>query len=267
MNTTLDNFLKEECEKKYEVYESEDYDQFHTLVGNRIPNPQHIERLRFSLQINGMIPNPLLVNEDFEIVDGQHRFEAAKKARTKFYYIIVDYKLSQVHAINQDQSNYSVSDYMHGFADTGNEHYITLKRFYDKHKVFNLTDCIAMLSNVSSNSQFLQSEKYRANRGGMGKTSETFNEGTWKVRDLEKGELWATNLHRTGKYFSGYTKSSFIATMIMMFKHPEFDFEDFIKKLHQRPFALSLAANRSQYKVMVEDIYNYRRKVRINLRY
>lgn len=265
MNTILENFIQEKCEKKHSVYQTQDYDLFTFLKGNRIPNPQHIERLRFSLQINGMIPNPLLINKEFEIIDGQHRYEAAKKAGTKLYFIIVDYKLPQVHAINQDQSNYKIMDYMHGFAETGVESYVILKRFYEKHKVFNPANCVAMLSSVSSNSQYLQSEKYRPNK--QQKNSVTFNEGTWKVRDVELGEQWATNLHRVGKYFAGYNQSSFVSTMIMMFKNPDFNFEDFMKKLHQRPYALTASANRAQYKLKIEDIYNHRRKVRVNLRF
>jgi hypothetical protein len=249
------------------VYKTNKYDLFKSLKGNRPANPRHLQRLTESIKKNGMIPNPVLVNENFEVLDGQHRLEAAIRTKEDVYFTFVkDYDLKQVHAINMNQKNWTSKDYMYGYANDGLEDYIKLRDFYERFKVFNVADCIAMLSNVTSGSAYQMSE---AHRMGVKKrtVSMTFNEGTWKSKDLSVAEEWANNLLRIRPHFEGFNKSSFVGTMIGMFKHPDFDFEEFLKKLKKRPYMLRQAPSREQYKKMVEDIYNIHRKKKVNLRF
>lgn len=97
------------------VYRTNDLSTFKTLPGNRVPNLQHINRLIYSINKYGMKCNPILVNERLEVIDGQHRLEAAKSANTFVYYIIVNgYNLTEVHTLNLNQKNWAKSDYMEG---------------------------------------------------------------------------------------------------------------------------------------------------------
>ena len=47
----------------------------------------------------------------------------------------------------------------------------------------------------------------------------------------------------------------------------EFDLKTFIRKLELQPSALSDCSNRTQYKMLIEDIYNYKSRNKVNLRY
>ena len=44
-------------------------------------------------------------------------------------------------------------------------------------------------------------------------------------------------------------------------------FNDFMHKIRLQPTALVDCANRDQYKTLIEDIYNYKRREKISLRY
>ena len=248
------------------VYKTNRYELFKELQGNRPLNPQHIERLVDSIKNNGMLINPILVNENFEIIDGQHRFQGAVKAKKPLYIqFVFDYNLDKVHTLNLNQSNWTSKDYMYGYAAMGLEDYVLLKEFYEEQEVFTLTDCISMCSNVTSGAQFTVAENYRKNK--RANATQTFNEGTWKVKNLEKANEYAKNLKEIGKYFEGYNKTSFVGTMIGMYKKPHFSHEEFIKNLSRKSHMLHIAPTREQYKVMVEDIYNMHRRDKINLRF
>ena len=68
-------------------------------------------------------------------------------------------------------------------------------------------------------------------------------------------------------YYLGYNRSIFVGTMIGMLNNDKFDFNEFMHKLRLQPTALVDCANREQYKTLIEDIYNYKSRNKISLRY
>ena len=70
--------IKKEDEQVGIYYQTNNYSKFSTLESsNRDANPQHVEKLKKSIQEIGLI-TPIQVDKDFVIVDGQHRFHALK---------------------------------------------------------------------------------------------------------------------------------------------------------------------------------------------
>jgi hypothetical protein len=249
------------------VYSSKDYEKFKIIEGNRIANPKHVNRLYQSIMDNGLLCNPIIVNKKYEIIDGQHRFLAAKKADIKIFYIMLDdYNLSDVHTLNLNQKNWTKKDFMDGFADMGLESYIKLKAFCEKNSDFTFTDCIALCSNKSTANSSSISHKNRLDNKAYN-MSEVFEEGTWIGKDFDLAQKWAENIRETKKHFSGYNKSVFVGTMIIMLQNDSFEITEFLNKLSIQPKVLYDCANREQCKLMIENIYNYRRREKISLRY
>ena len=62
-------------------------------------------------------------------------------------------------------------------------------------------------------------------------------------------------------------KTKFISCMMYMFKHPDFDYNLFIKKLKIQKTKLVDCGNAQQYKDLIEEIYNYKNKNKVNLRF
>jgi len=124
------------------VYKTNDLSIFKQIAGNRVPNPQHIKRLKTSILQYGMLCNPILVNDKMQVIDGQHRLIASKEAESFIYYIILkDYSLSEVHTLNLNQKNWGKKDFMDGYADMGVESYIKLREFTNKNSDFSFGDC------------------------------------------------------------------------------------------------------------------------------
>jgi hypothetical protein len=248
------------------VYKTSNLSIFKQIDGNRVPNLQHVRRLTDSINVNGMKCNPILVNENMEVIDGQHRLMAAKESESFIYYIIVKgYTLSEVHTLNLNQKNWGKKDFMEGYANMGIESYIKLKKFVEKNDDFSFNDCIPMCANVSSNNSN-SAQKYRLDRSKT-YTQQVFEEGTWVGKDFELAQDWANKIRMVKPYYTGYNKSVFVRTMIGLLQKETFDFNDFMHKIRLQPTAMVDCANSDQYRTLIEDIYNYRNRNKINLRY
>ena len=83
------------------VYTTNDYTLFTSIDGNRTKNKLHIKRLKQSIKENYLF-TVIIVNENYEIIDGQHRFDVIKELNLPLYYIICEgYGLAEVHILNQ----------------------------------------------------------------------------------------------------------------------------------------------------------------------
>ena len=56
------------------IYETTDYDMFKQLLGNR--DPRQEKAVIDSINKVGYLFDPILCNENYEIIDGQNRLEA-----------------------------------------------------------------------------------------------------------------------------------------------------------------------------------------------
>jgi hypothetical protein len=254
--------------KVNEVYQTYDLSIFKPIDGNRVVNLQHVRRLASSLKTSGMLCNPIIINEKFEVIDGQHRLQAAKEVGTYVYYIIIKGGLMEVHTLNLNQKNWSKRDFMDGYADMGIEPYIKLRKFVSKNDDFTFTDCVSLCSNsCSALSSSSIAQKFRSNNQSVMNIQQVFEEGTWTGKDFQLGQEWANKIRMIKPYFNGYNKSLFVGTMISLFTNENFDFNEFMHKIRIQPTALVPCATRDQYRTLIEDIYNYRNRNKVNLRF
>lgn len=244
-------------EEVNKVYKTNDLSIFKQMDGNRVQNLQHIKRLSDSILIYGMKCNPILVNEHMEVIDGQHRLMAAKEANSFVYFIIVNgYSLNEVHTLNLNQKNWSKKDFLDGYENLGLLPYIKLKKFMKENEDFTLPVCIAFCNNTTDNSH-----------NKLGENLEVFEDGSWIGRDFNLGQEWANKIRMIKPYYKNYNNSGFVGTMITLINNNKFDFDEFMHKLRIQPTALLDCANRTQYKTLIESIYNYKSRNKINLRY
>jgi len=112
-----------------QVLTTNDYSLFKIIKGNRDVNKLHIKRLVDSFRDEYLL-TPLIVNQNYEIIDGQHRFHAAKELGLSINFIICnDYSLKQVQLLNTNMKNWKKIDYLNTFCDLGYEHYLKFRNF------------------------------------------------------------------------------------------------------------------------------------------
>jgi hypothetical protein len=60
------------------IYETIDYDKFKFIKSNQKINRNHVEILK-EIMKNKVLPMPIIVNQELEIINGKHRFQALKE--------------------------------------------------------------------------------------------------------------------------------------------------------------------------------------------
>lgn len=231
-----------------QVQTTTNYSLFKKLHGNRDINKLHLGRLIESMR-GSYLYTVIIINELSEVIDGQHRLEAAKTLGLPINYIVVKgYGLREIQIFNANTSDWTTDEYVAGYCDLGYSEYITYQNF-KKEFGLNHRHCQYLLANSGSGSQ------------------SAFKRGTWKVLDLETAREHAVKLLKVAQHYEGWKRRSFVACMISMFKNADFVFDEFLDKLRQNPSKLTDCAKTEQYKIVVEKIYNYRRSKKINLRF
>jgi len=251
------SYFNQTSKEVNKVYKTSDLQIFKEINGNRPTNPLHIKRLTESIKKNGMLQNPIIVNKKMEVIDGQHRLLSAIKSKSEIYYIINNnFTLKDVHTLNLNQKNWSKKDFMEGFSTMGILPYQKLKSFCELNKDYTLPICLAFCNNTTDSTHNRQGENL-----------EVFEDGTWKGRDFKLAQNWANQIRLIKPYYQNYNQSSFVGTMVSLFKNKDFDLNTFLHKLKLQPTALLDCRNRTQYKLLIEEIYNYKNRKKVNLRY
>jgi hypothetical protein len=68
-------------------------------------------------------------------------------------------------------------------------------------------------------------------------------------------------------YYSGIRRRYFIYAMMQLLQKPQFEFIEFLQKLKIQPLALQDCTDINQYILLIEEIYNYKRRDKVNLRF
>lgn len=197
--------------------------------------------------------HPIIVTTKMVIVDGQHRVKAAEIAGCGIYYIVDDSIPNTAKGIfdaakefNKNAKEWSKKDYISGYANQGNDSYAKLQEFGEKFPMFSLTERLMLLQNSGTK---------HANK-------KEFAEGKFVVKNYNTAEKWANYLLQLRPHFEkGYNRSNFVRTILsIMEKKRGFKFEEFLHKVKIRPGCLQLCGDKKSYSLLIEDIYNYRRK-------
>lgn len=129
------------------------YGQFKCLRGNRNVLDNRVNKIINSINSVGLIPCPIVVNERFEVIDGQGRLEAVKRLGLPVYYMVIDgLGIEHCVAMNINQTNWTVLDYVYSYSDQGNDDYIRLAKILEKHKNlgFRVVSCAVCDSIIST---------------------------------------------------------------------------------------------------------------------
>lgn len=125
--------------KKHEIvgniYKTEDYSIFKRLEGNRDVLSRRVLKIKKNIETHGYILNPIIVNENNEIIDGQGRFEALKELSMPIYYVIArGASLEDCVALNAGTTGWTTRDYIDSWCEQDNINYIRLNTIIEEYK-------------------------------------------------------------------------------------------------------------------------------------
>jgi hypothetical protein len=237
-----------------EIYETKDYSIFKFRDDNREVNVNHVKKLANRMKENGWLSSSVVtLNGGGEVIDGQHRVKAAMSVNCPIRYKVTRGAGSEeMTAMNTLQKNWSPFDHLHKFVTKGNPHYVTFDKFVKEFPMFKYTEVAMLLNNTLSTIK-----------------RDTFESGDYVVRNEKKARSWAEQILQLRPYFEKYyTKAIFVRAFIKIVSNKkEFVFEEFMHKVKLRPNMLVPCGTVEQYTEMIENIYNYKRSNKVNLRF
>jgi hypothetical protein len=236
-----------------EIFETKDYTIFKFREDNRLVNANHVKKLAQRMKERGWLSSSVVtLNGSGEVIDGQHRVKAAISVGAPIRYKVTRGAGSdEMTEMNTLQKNWSPFDHLHKWVSKGNPNYITFDKFVKDYPMFKYTECAMMLNNNQSSID-----------------RNTFESGNYVVKSEKKAREWAEYIVQLKPYFEKYyTKAIFVRGMIKCLLKKEFVFDEFIHKVKLRPTNLVPCGTVEQYVEMIENIYNYKRSNKVNLRF
>ncbi len=227
---------------KFEVVRTKEYHLFSHLDGNRSINKAHVTKLKESMQEKYLV-SPIIVNSKYEIIDGQHRFEACKELGLPVLYIMVrGYGLEEVQRFNANQKNFSYDDFMNGYVDLGKQDYAILKEFRQRWGLEWGTS-IALLAGTPA----------RSSTDG-----EKFKNGEFKVKNLTQANNIAEKIVEIGQFYPNFHRKYFLLAAMKMIRTQGYDQKHMIEKLKYLSAKLVDCVSTDDYLRLLETIYNYK---------
>lgn len=234
------------------IYTTRNYYKFKYLEGNRNVNPIHYERIKKSISENSLF-SIIVVNENFEIIDGQHRFEVCKELGLPINYVVCKgYGLKEVQMLNQNTKTWSGTDFLEAYCKIGNQDYIQFRDFMKRYDL-GQNACLAIFAGIESS---VDANKIKE-----------FNNGKFKIYNYLKAVDIADKIISVSRFYTGAKRRTFIFALLSVLKNPEFNFNQFIHKLSYQSSELVDCVSKKDYISIIEKIYNYHSSNKINLRY
>jgi ParB-like nuclease domain len=233
------------------IQKTDDYSIFKYIGFNREKNKNHIDSLKKILQKENLLHlHPILLNEKMEVVDGQHRLEAAKELGLEIFYIVSN--LSYDHILNSNlfQKRLSLND--------------VIKFFSLKDKLPDyilLQDYITILSlNPKSIVGLIFGNSSRHIFDFIKKGSFKFPSDMKLIEKLTNSFLKFVNFCKEKRVapFSMFSTSNFTISYRNLILLSNFNEEIFFSKLELRWFDLKPQLNAKEWTRQLIGIYNWK---------
>ena len=228
------------------IRKTSDYSIFKSVQGNRPLNEKHVLELVASMEEHDFHEDdPINVTLDLEVVDGQHRLEArARLGRPVYYKISKAMRPEDIAVVNSTASNWKLGDYLAYHISKGNEQYVLLKAFAEKHNILPY-NAIGLLRGGSA-------------QPGGGEVRE-FEKGSFFIQNLEHAERIMRYVDDFAEFFDFARAKAFINAVARVSKLAAYDHEIMIAQgRKQRDKFIKINDVRS-YINLLEQVYDFGR--------
>ncbi len=224
------------------IYETLDYNQFKSITSNREVDEKHVQRLLKAISKKNLLQvNPIICNENMEVVDGQHRLEAAQRLCIPIYYIQnTGISKSDIAAINSNAKNWTVMDYINYWTVEKRSGFDKLSSFLSENTLIPPSTALAMMSSDGS------------------RNTQDLRDGVIDISNYDLAVKIAVIIKFYRNIFPHAYDRNFILAVIETVRIPGYDHEIMKGKLEYQSRSLVKCANKKQYLEMLEEIYNYR---------
>jgi hypothetical protein len=196
--------------------------------------------------------------KSMEVIDGQNRLAAAIETGMPVYYIVVKgYGIDQVSRLNSNMKNWTKKDYLNMYVVDGRKPYVEFKKFMDQFPAFGIQSSERILTFKGGNQRSFSHEKNGKRRTNI--KMKDFEEGKLVLPNVELSYKYARMISDFEPYYKDYTRGTFVSCMIPLFKSKVYNHKEMLYKLSVAPIRLTNCTTVSAYRLLLEDIYNWKR--------
>lgn len=230
------------------IQKTKNYKLFKKILGNREINSRHLAKLSRAIEENDLLAyNPIMVNGRMEVLDGQHRLEAAETLGRDIYYVVIPVGgMDEVQMLNTHVRGWNLQDYLNSFVALGKEEYIKVKDFSAKNNIS--PSLAAQLLNggiaigIKSHSKFL----------------EAFRSGDYKVTTEKEAKEMVSRIHSLKPHLEASVDSDreFLLALAYTYK-AGFSHEQLLKKMRDSGTVIRKYGSFREYVRTLEDVLSW----------
>lgn len=241
---------------------SSDYSLLKCYSFNRDKDQKRVTKIA-KLQTDYGFVIPILVSKDHYIIDGQHRYSAAKLARVEYCYIILDsgdgnninndFIPKLISSLNSSSKNWAIRDYFEMWFKLGKKEFIKAKSCYEENG-FNFKEFCYLIRDYT---KFIRSGEF------------VFRENI--ENRVKKMNSYFTDIFSIDERMIVFKNNSpFRMSLILLCQCNIYSHKRFLKLLSESSGEIPKKQKSSSYANILEEIYNFRlspkKRIRITSR-
>jgi hypothetical protein len=231
------------CQSDVVVWVTTEYDKFNFSELNR--DPSHYKNILESIKENDLTRfQPILVDDNLTIVDGQNRFLACRELGLPINFIISkEVHINDAGDINQGSKPWNSKNFVEHYSKRGRSEYIRI-----------LDICHKYDQSISVVMQFGQL------KNGLKTHAQAVKKGVFKFReDIDVDEFFE-HMKTFNKYYHFAKKDRFVKAVFKLYTHENYDKKRMEKRLRT---SSGIVNEQPNMELMVNELlklYNYKSK-------
>tara|TARA_A100000171_G_scaffold38933_1_gene38418 strand:+ start:318 stop:1097 length:780 start_codon:yes stop_codon:yes gene_type:complete len=222
------------------IHITRDYSMFKSVKGNRAIDKGHVQKLIREMKKKDL-DLPIFINENDEVVDGQHTLQARKELGRPVRYIRGKFENEfDVAIMNANRKNWPMTAYLNFHIENGKKDYQIIKAMTKQYSL-PLECAIFLLA------------------GGYSMWRETradFKQGKFKIKTLQRCNEIGADLMFMKNNFNIRLTRSFITAYAVVSEHPKFKWDRFKTALKSKSALLLRGTNTEDFVRVFDKIYN-----------
>lgn len=244
-------------DKSIIVDETKEYVQFNKHKANRKTNEKLVVRLIKSIENKNLLKcNPIVVDKHFNVIDGQHRLEAAKRLGLPISYIIdEDIDVEDIIPLNVEKETWKLDEYLNFHCNQDDAYDYRLLESFMATNNFPKVNIALELLHGCRNSEF-----HTAFKKGFYKfpEQEELSEALQKKNQIDH-VINYIKLKTSGPK-TYLDKVTFYSAMVEFFNIKSMSYQVFMQKLQYKIDLIHPCPCRGDYVRIFKEIYDFKNR-------
>jgi len=227
--------------KEFDFHWTKDYNMFNRIKSNRPIMEKHVKNIVEAIKLRNLLHLvPIICDATYNVLDGQHRLESAKRLKIPIYYVVDEtITKADIALLNTNKQNWKIIDYITFFAAEGNTEYEKLLTIMQENRKLTPVNTVLLLATNDrhANSKFIKSGTI------------TFNNYKQGVKTIQMLSDWFN-------YFEFAYDRWFLLALRKAVDFGKYDHAFLMARIDKYKYLAKRQFTQGEYQDMISKIYN-----------